>query len=77
MPDDPKTTERWDNEARVICAKLIPHTTSVHNARVIADALAAERARCIGIVTALWGADLVTTQAAMKGEITLDEAVKR
>lgn len=36
-----------------------------------------ERARCIGIVTALWGADLVTTQAALSGEVTLDEAMRR
>jgi hypothetical protein len=42
---------------------------------LIREARAKERERLIGIVTTLWGADLVTTQAVMKGEMSPEEAV--
>jgi hypothetical protein len=61
-------------------SRTTPHADDIPLARqrlAVADAVSYERERCIAIVTALWGADLVTTQACMRGEITLDEAVRR
>lgn len=64
MTDQSQTTEEGAvempsessmTEAREICAKLIPHTTSVHNAKIIAEALdaarAQERERCAKVAT--------------------------
>jgi hypothetical protein len=42
--DKPQTTS---DHAREICGDLIPHTTSVRNAAVIADALKAKRLRAL------------------------------
>lgn len=42
-----KTTTRARARAREIAARLIPHTTSVHNVDVIAEALRVERAMAL------------------------------
>ena len=80
MPNCKSETTAKDDlawaRAIVIHMTGVPDDPSPMLLRMIADIRHEERERQIGLVTALWGADLATTQAVMSGEMTLEEGIR-